>query len=118
MTPSTESIQTELPEVVRRYLAAHAERDVDTALAAFGPDAVIVDDGRTYRGVTGVLDFLQRAGADFMYTTTLTGWEREGERGWIVRNRLEGDFPGGVADLTYRFTLDADLITVLEIGAV
>jgi hypothetical protein len=32
-----------------------------------------------------------------------------------VLQRLEGDFPGGVADLHYRFTLDGDLISGLVI---
>jgi hypothetical protein len=29
--------------------------------------------------------------------------------------RLEGNFPGGVADVTYRFTMADDLITALSI---
>jgi hypothetical protein len=29
---------------------------------------------------------------------------------------IEGDFPGGVADLDYRFTLDGDLIGELSIA--
>lgn len=116
MTASTEPEPTELPGVIARYLAAHAERDVGTALATFGPDAVVVDDGRTYRGLDGVEEFLRRAGAEFTYTTTRTGWECTDVDSWVVSNRLEGEFPGRVADLTYRFTLGADRITRLEIG--
>jgi hypothetical protein len=29
---------------------------------------------------------------------------------------IEGNFPGGVADLTYRFTIDGDSISALTIG--
>lgn len=107
----------DLPEVVRRYLAAHAERDVGAALASFGADAVIVDDGRTYRGLDGVEAFLRRAGARFRYTTTTVGWERVDAHRWVVSNHLEGDFPGGVADLRYRFDVDDDRIVGLEIEA-
>jgi hypothetical protein len=35
---------------------------------------------------------------------------------YVVSNRIEGDFPGGVVDVIYRFTLADDLITRLEIA--
>jgi hypothetical protein len=41
---------------------------------------------------------------------------REDDAHWEVVNRIEGDFPGNVADLTYRFTLADDLISQLTIG--
>jgi hypothetical protein len=34
----------------------------------------------------------------------------------LARNRLEGNFPGGVVDLTYRFTVHNDQIVHLEIA--
>ena len=35
---------------------------------------------------------------------------------WVATNRLEGDFPGGVVDLRYRFAMDGDLIAELVIA--
>jgi hypothetical protein len=35
---------------------------------------------------------------------------------WLVVNHLEGDFPGGVVDLRYRFALSGDLISELVIA--
>ena len=35
---------------------------------------------------------------------------------WIVVNHLEGDFPGGVVDLRYRFVMTGDLIAELVIA--
>ena len=116
MTSPTSIDPAELPTTVRSYLAAHAARDTDAALQAFGPDAVVVDDGRTYRGTDELLDFLRNAGAEFTYTTTLLGWEHIDDDHWVVRNHLEGDFPGGVADLTYRFAMDGDRIAELVIA--
>ncbi|WCO68826.1 nuclear transport factor 2 family protein [Iamia majanohamensis] len=116
MTSPTSTEPGDLPAAIRSYLAAHAERDTDTALRSFAADAVVVDDGRTFRGIDGVRDFLRSAGAEFRYTTTLIGCERLDDGAWIVRNRLEGDFPGGVADLAYGFTTDADRITELVIA--
>ena len=116
MTSPTSLDPTELPATIRSYLADHAARDTDVALQAFSPDAVVVDEGRTFRGTDEVLDFLQNAGAEFSYTTTLVGCERIDDDHWVVRNHIEGDFPGGVADLAYRFTLDGDRIAKLVIA--
>lgn len=117
MTAPTGIDRTELPATIRTYLAAHAARDADTALESFRPDAVVVDDGRTYRGTQGIFDFLRGAGSQYDYITILVGWERLDAERWLVQNRLEGDFPGGIADLTYRFTMEGNRIAELEIAA-
>ena len=90
-------------------------RDVDAALRAFTPNAVIVDDGTTYRGTEGIRRFLGKAGAQFTYTTTLVAAERT-DAHWVATNRLEGDFPGGDVELRYRFAMDGDLIAGLVIA--
>ena len=52
-----------------------------------------------------MLDFLQRATTEFEYTTTLIGTEQVGHVATAI-NRLEGNFPGKVVELRYRFTLN------------
>ena len=42
--------------------------------------------------------------------------ERVDDAHWVATNRLEGDFPGGVVDLAYRFTLRGDRIAGLHIA--
>jgi ketosteroid isomerase-like protein len=116
MTTPTSIEPGELPTVIRDYLAAHAARDTDAALRAFTPTAVVVDDGKTFRGTEEILGFLGRAGAQFSYTTELIGARRTGDARWVATNRLTGDFPGGVADLDYRFTMSGDLIAELVIA--
>ncbi len=106
----------ELPSTIRQYLTAHEARDVDAALRNFTATAVVADDGTTYRGTDEIRGFLSRAGAAFTYTTTLIAAERRGDTEWIAVKRLEGDFPGGVVVLHYRFTMDADLIAELVIA--
>jgi len=117
MNPTTDtSIEpTELPATIRAFLAAHASREAETAARAFTEDAVVVDQDETYAGSARVLDFLQGAGSEFTYTTELVTARRIDVRQWAVVNRIEGDFPGNVADLTYRFTLSGDLISALTI---
>jgi hypothetical protein len=107
---------TDLPATIRDFLAAHAVRDTGSAIGFFGADAVVVDDGRRYRGTEDVLGFLRGAGTEFTFTTELVGAERIDDTHWVAINHLEGDFPGGVADLRYRFTIEGDRITELVIA--
>jgi ketosteroid isomerase-like protein len=107
----------ELPATVREYLTAHLARDVNAALARYTDDAVVVDDGRTYRGHGEIAAWLRRAASEYTYTTTLTEAVRVDDTHWIARQHLEGDFPGGVVDLDFRFTLRGDRIAELVITA-
>ncbi|MVA76265.1 DUF4440 domain-containing protein [Auraticoccus sp. F435] len=123
-TPPTPPISTapgtvptdQLPATIRAYLTAHAAGEAEAAARTFTPTAVVVDEGRTYRGTEQVLDFLRHAGSQYTYTTELVGAGRVDDSRWVAVNRLEGDFPGGVAELRYRFTLVDDLIDELVIA--
>ncbi|WP_380165573.1 nuclear transport factor 2 family protein [Jannaschia sp. R86511] len=114
--PSTSIPPDELPTAVRGFLTAHAVHDVAGALAHLAPDAVVTDQGETFRGAEEVRRFLRQAGSEFTYTTELVGAGRAGEDRWTAAVRIEGDFPGGVADLTYRFELRGALVAELHIG--
>lgn len=116
MTSPTDTQPAELPAAIRGYLAAHAARDTDAALRAFTPTAVVVDQDQTFRGTDEILAFLREAGAEFAYTTELIGASRVDDARWVATHHLEGDFPGGVADLDYRFTMNGDLIAELVIA--
>ncbi|MEV6850145.1 nuclear transport factor 2 family protein [Actinoplanes sp. NPDC051411] len=96
--------EIEMPAAVRAYLTAHAAKDDEAAVRAFAPDAAVTDEGRTFRGTREISAWRQRASTEWTYTTTVTGARRDGDD-WIVGIHLEGDFPGGVADLEQRFTV-------------
>ena len=116
MTTPTSIEPDRLPATIRGFLTAHEARDTDTAVRAFGASAVVVDEGRTFRGTDEILEFLSGAGAEFTYTTELIGAQRIDETRWVATHRLEGDFPGGVAELDYRFTMGGDRIAELVIA--
>jgi ketosteroid isomerase-like protein len=116
MTIPTTIQAAELPSAIRSFLTAHAARDADTAVRAFTPDAVVTDEGHTFRGTGEILEFLRHSGSEFSYTTELIAAQRVDGEHWVVVNRLEGNFPGGVVDLAYRFTLAADRICELVIA--
>ena len=107
---------SELPLAVGQYQDAHDRDEVDAALATFTPTATVKDDGHEYHGPDEIRDWLTRASTQFTYTRTLTGTEAIDATTWLVTNRLEGDFPGGVVDLRYRFVLTGGLISELEIA--
>ncbi|WP_432537083.1 nuclear transport factor 2-like protein [Kineococcus arenarius] len=118
-TPDTDptSVRIDhLPATVRAFLAAHDAREAGAALRTFAPGAVVVDDGRTHRGPEQVLEFLRDAGTRFTYTSELVGAQRVDDAHWVTSHHLVGDFPGGTADLRYRFALEDDLITELVIA--
>lgn len=105
----------DLPEVIRTYQAAHDVRDTPLALSTFTPDATVLDDGRTYTGTDEIRSWLSTEASEYTFTRTLLRATPQGT-GWLVVNHLEGDFPGGVVDLRYRFELDGGHIAELEIA--
>ena len=110
------SSMTDLPAVVLRYQDAHDRRDADDALATFTRDAVVTDDGHTYSGHAEIRDWLLRASVEFTYTRTLIDVAQVDDTTWLVTNHLDGDFPGGVVDLRYRFVVSGDLLSKLDIA--
>lgn len=106
-----------LPPVVVRYLAAHRLRDTPAQLATFTPDASVTDDGETYDGVDAIRQWLEGTAGEYTYTIEPTAVHHAGDQRYTVTQRLEGDFPGGIVDLHFRFALRDDLIERLVIEA-
>ena len=105
-----------LPEMILRYHDAHDRHDTDVALSAFTPDARVVDEGRQHRGSQEIRHWLATAATEYTYTRTFVRAEAAATGTWIVTNHLEGNFPGGVVDLRYRFVVTDDRISELIIG--
>jgi len=101
---------------VRRYQDAHDRRDTAAALSAFAPDARVADDGHEYQGVDEIRDWLDHAASEYTFTRSLVSAESTSADTWLVVNHLEGNFPGGVVDLRYRFVVVGDLISELVIA--
>jgi ketosteroid isomerase-like protein len=105
-----------LPAVVAAHQAAHEAHDVERELACFAEHATVTDEGRTYRGLAEIRAWMGRAASEYTYTSELTAVHQEDAEHWTAVRHLEGDFPGGVVDLRYRYTLNADRITNLTIA--
>lgn len=104
-----------LPETIRTYLTAHDDREHATVLATFTRDAVVTDEGHDHAGREQIAAWLDGPVSEFTYTTEFISATTMDADHVDVLQRLEGNFPGGVADLHYRFTMDGGLISRLVI---
>jgi ketosteroid isomerase-like protein len=116
MTNTSDLPSEQTPATVRDFMSAHIAHDADTAASFLTEDVVVVDQGETFRGHDQVHTFLRDAGSEFEYTTEQIGAHRAADTRYVVTVRLRGNFPGGLADLDYRFTLRGDRIAGITIG--
>ena len=112
--PASETAK--VPAVIATYLHAHDRRDTEASITCFDPDATVIDEEHEYTGTDRIRWWLDHGAAEYTFTRTLTGVEHgEDDNVYLVHNHLAGDFPGGEADLRYRFELRAGSIHRLEI---
>lgn len=117
MTDLAEYRPESLPPAVAAALdlrrRRHAADDLDEIFTA---DAAVTDDGREWVGITAVSSWLATEASEYSYTSTPLGQAQVSDDQWVVRVHLAGDFPGGVVDLDYRFTLREGRIRELIIS--
>ena len=105
-----------LPTPIADYVEANAHLDVDGMLNPFGPDAVVRDIGAVHQGHAEIRRLLEEAviAAKAIFTPDTVRHEN-GQV--VVEGPAHGDFPGSPIRFTYRFTLNNDAITAVEITA-
>jgi len=103
----------QLPEPITAYFAAD-RLDGDAVARCFTNDAVVKDEGRTYAGVAAIRQWKAETAAKYIYTCEPLSAEQKDET-TVVTCRLEGNFPGGRADLRFFFGLQRRKIANLEI---
>ncbi len=104
-----------LPPVVARYLEAADRGDIEALAACFSPDGTVVDEGVTYRGPDEIARWREELNSTWEYTSTVTGFRPAGDDRFTVHVLVEGNFPGGRADLTYSFSVRGDELSALTI---
>ena len=105
-----------IPDAVTGYFEADTRRDHDAVVALFSDDAVVVDERKTWRGRAEIRDWREGPASKYAYTTEVAAVEPMGDRRYRATGRLEGNFPGGTADLHWDFTVRDGLISRLEIA--
>ena len=96
---------SDLPAAVHGFVDGWQGRNAEKVEGLFAADAVVTDEGHTYRGRDEINGWVRNGINLFSTTLTFLG-AREAEGMVGASYRLEGDFPGGVVALEYQFRLD------------
>ena len=104
------------PDVIGGYFEADARGDTDAVVGLFVEDAVVLDEDETWRGQDEIRAWREGPVAQYEYTTEVFDTTAAGEHEYLVTGRLVGNFPGGTADVTWRFTVLGDRIARLHIS--
>lgn len=103
----------DLPTPVADYFSAEAS-DSEAVAQCFTENAVVKDEGRTFKGRSAIRQWKAAASAKYQYTSEPFVCERRGGQ-VIVTSRLTGNFPGSSVDLRFFFRLKGEQIASLEI---
>jgi hypothetical protein len=117
--PTADEMAMHLPHAIMRFLREadpQHKANAHDLLAAFTPDATVIDNEKIYTGHEEIHRWREAESTQYTYAVMATHVEKFDDTRYVVTNRLEGDFPGGVVDVIYRFTLADGLVTRLEIA--
>lgn len=103
-----------LPKVIAGYFAADRKGEAQAISRCFTPDAVVIDEGNRYVGRDAIRQWMANASTQYHYTVEPFDLTKDNGH-VVVTSHLVGNFPGSPVDLRYRFVLDGDLISQLEI---
>ena len=106
-------MQSDVPGIVAAYFAAEKAKDSRRLSQCFHEDALVRDEGRDHRGVTAIMAWHRDANKTYRYIVEPLDASVSGTT-VVVRTRVTGNFPGGVAELRCTFTLAEDRIISLE----
>jgi Domain of unknown function (DUF4440) len=102
-----------LPPPIADYFTADAT-DTERVARCFTESAVVIDEQREHRGQRAIARWKAEATAKYHYTSVPIAVEVMGPDA-VVTARVTGDFPGSPVELRYRFALEGNRITRLEI---
>ena len=102
-----------LPKPIDAYFAAD-RADSEALALCFTNDAVVKDEGHTYKGLAAIKQWKTDSATKYTYTSVpFACEEKDGKT--IVTSRLTGNFPGSPVDLRFFFGLEGEKIAFLEI---
>ena len=103
----------DLPEPIVAYFVADKE-PAEAIARCFTENAVVKDEGQTYRGRAAIKQWKADASTKYQYTSEPFACEQKDGK-FVVTSRLTGNFPGSPVNLRFFFGLDGDKIASLEI---
>lgn len=103
----------DLPRPVAAYFTADRS-DSEAVAQCFTENAVVKDEGRTFKGRAAIKQWKADVSAKYQYICEPFTYERQHGK-VIVTSRLTGNFPGSPVNLRFLFELNGDKIESLEI---
>lgn len=107
-----------LPQPIAAYFAADRAKTASIA-DCFTENAIVKDEGKTHVGREAIRQWKMQASSQYSYVSQPVALEKDGERSIVtsrVTSRVTGNFPGSPVDLRYKFLLENDKISHLEIA--
>jgi hypothetical protein len=101
-----------LPAPIAHYF--ESEHNPEALTQCFAADAVMIDDGHTFKGIHAIQAFLAEASAKYG-ATTVPFAVKDSDGVQVVDAKVTGNFPGSPINLSYRFSLAGDRIAALEV---
>ena len=114
-TPTNEALAG-VPDVIGLYFEFDADRAIDSIVALFTDHAQVVDEGEARHGRPAIREWQIGPASKYIYTTEVLRSEKLDANRYAVTGRLTGNFPGGVAELSWTFKLAGERIEQLIIA--
>ncbi len=111
MKPATKSLN--LPKPIAAYFTAD-KGDAEAVSQCFTENAVVKDEGHTYKGRAAIKQWKTVTSAKYEYTSEPVACEEKDGK-IVVTSHLVGNFPGSPVDLRFFLKLEGDKIASLEI---
>jgi hypothetical protein len=103
-------------DLIHRYFELDAGRDIDSIVALFNADASVVDEGETHHGTAEIRGWQLGPASRYTYTTEVLGSVALAPDRHVVTGRLTGNFPSGITELKFDFTVAGGRISRLVIA--
>jgi hypothetical protein len=108
-------MKTEIPTIIESYFRASNTNDIEALVACFSPEATVIDENQTHRGTRQIKDWSVNVRKKFQFQTEILRAAKNPD-GTTVTAKVSGSFPGSPVDLDFRFALQGNKITGLQIG--
>ena len=103
-----------LPKLLVDLLAAQDKYDSETFAKNFSDDAIVHDEGKTYRGKSEIKQWNEMTNAKYKTKYETLEISKNGD-GIILTAKISGTFPGSPAIIKYHFETKNGKITSLRI---
>lgn len=102
--------------LLARFVESMNAHDSAAFIPCFAPEAIVEDEGHTYRGAAGIQAWIEEAFTKYQPVLEVAS-VTETETGAVITGPVSGTFPGSPVVLNYHLTLAQDQITAFKCEA-